>query len=191
MRIRFTVERRGKTPTQAADGAVDRIEKVVAETAHDFEDAAKLRCPVSGTVKRGPDQPHGVRLEAQEKVPGRLRASIISRSWRRGRRYFGSCGFTAEHGIYVELGTSGPSAVIRPVKKKALAWYGPGRAIITRRSSRGGPIKVGTPKRPRTMWGALRERGGRRQSMPFLRPAWYVDTLPTARKRLRDALNKP
>jgi len=190
VKLKFRVKRTGKTVKQTVDAVTDRIEKAVAETAHDFENAAKQRCPVSGTTKAGPRQPSGLRLMAQERVPGMLRASIISRSWRRGRKYFGSCGFTAKHGLYVEFGTAGPSATIRPKRKRALAWYGPGRAIITRKSSRGGPIIVGEPRKPRTSWAALKERRGRRQSMPFLRPAWYLNTLPTARKRFGRALKK-
>ena len=190
MRLKFSVKRTGKPPKQVTEEVVDRIEQAVADVAHDFENAAKLRCPVSGTVGRGPNQPSGLRLEAQARVPGALRASIISRTFRRGKRYFGSCGFTAPHGLFVEFGTSGPSATIRPTRKQALAWYGPGRIIITRKSSRGGPIIIGTERKPRTMWNALEQRSGRRQSMPFVRPAWYLDTLPIARRKFRAALQK-
>lgn len=36
-------------------------------------------------------------------------------------------------------------------------------------------IQVGTPRNPRTSWAALRARGGRgRQTMPYLRSAFYV-----------------
>jgi len=34
-------------------------------------------------------------------------------------------------------------------------------------------IKVGTPEKPRTEWEALRKRGGRGQTMPFMRPQVY------------------
>jgi len=190
VKLKFQVTRTGKTVEQTTEAVTDRVEKAVAKTAHDFEVAAMLRCPVSGTTKAGPRQPKGLRLEAQMRVPGWLRASINGRSWKSGNKYYGSCGFFVKHGLFVEFGTAGPSATIRPIKKKALAWYGPGRAIITRKSSRGGPLVVGGPKKPRTSWNALKERRGRRQTMPFLRPAWYIDTLPKARRRFGRALKK-
>lgn len=190
MRIRLKVERTGPTPGQATAGVVDRLDRAMAAVAHDFERAAKLRCPVSGTVKRVRGQ-RGV-LEAQRRIPGRLRASITSRTWRSGARRFGSVGFTEPYGLFLEFGTRAPAVPITPVRKRALAWIGGRpRQVFVRKKSRGGPINVGTAKRPLTFWKAAAERGIKRmQSMPFLRPAWYIDTLAGARERFRRALRK-
>lgn len=46
-------------------------------------------------------------------------------------------------------------------------------------------IRVGRPEAPRTSWPALKERGGRGQSMPWLRAAWL-----TVRDRVIGLLRK-
>lgn len=125
------------------------------------------------------------------KASGHLSSSITGQVAVSGMKLIGRYGTNVQYGKYTEYGTprTKPGDKIFPKTKKALAFTIAGQKLI-RKWVRG--IKIGTPRRPRTIWAAktlkraaltsgqlgvlaagIERMGGVDESMPWLRAAWF------------------